>query len=71
MLLDKYGWPVEQVVGRPVLNFIRNLIHGRERVCRECWERSQKEKYLASPLAGQCGQAMTFSEAAPGGVEAE
>ena len=24
---DKYGWPVELIIGRPVTNFIRLLIH--------------------------------------------
>jgi hypothetical protein len=26
-LRDKYGWPVERVIGAPVKNFIRLLIH--------------------------------------------
>lgn len=30
-LRDKYGWPVERVTGRPVLNFIRLLIHANLR----------------------------------------
>lgn len=28
--LDKYSWPVETIKGRPVLNFIRRLIHTRK-----------------------------------------
>ena len=24
---DKYGWPVETIKGRPIVNFIRRLIH--------------------------------------------
>jgi len=28
--LDKLGWPVERVKGRPVLNFLRLLIHTRK-----------------------------------------
>jgi hypothetical protein len=27
--LDKRGWPVETIEGRPVLNFFRRLIHTR------------------------------------------
>ena len=41
LLLDKYGWPVEQIIGRPFTNFVRNLIHGRKRTCKACWERSR------------------------------
>jgi len=28
--LDKYGWPVERIKGRPVVNFIRLMIHTRK-----------------------------------------
>jgi TolA-binding protein len=28
--LDKYGWPIEMIEGRPVLNFFRRLIHTRK-----------------------------------------
>ncbi len=24
---DKYGWPVERIIGKPITNFIRLLIH--------------------------------------------
>jgi len=27
---DKHGWPVERVKGRPILNFLRLLIHTRK-----------------------------------------
>lgn len=37
MWLDKNGWPVEQIKGKPFINWIRNLIHGRDKVCRNCW----------------------------------
>ena len=32
--LDKYGWPVELVRGRPVLNLLRRLIHTRKIVMK-------------------------------------
>lgn len=28
--LDKYGWPVETIKGRPITNFIRLLLHTRK-----------------------------------------
>ena len=34
IVVDKYGWPVEQVKGRPVHNFLRILIHGRKVVSK-------------------------------------
>lgn len=27
--VDRHGWPVERIKGRPILNFIRLLIHTR------------------------------------------
>ena len=36
VFLDRLGWPVETVKGRPVLNFLRLLIHTRKVVRR--WE---------------------------------
>ena len=27
---DKHGWPVERVIGRPIQNFLRLLIHTRK-----------------------------------------
>ena len=29
VFLDKYGWPVECIKGRPVINFIRRVLHTR------------------------------------------
>ena len=28
---DRYGWPIERMVGRPVTNFFRILLHGSVR----------------------------------------
>lgn len=41
LTLDKHGWPVEQIADRPLTNWIRNMIHGKTRVCAECWKRSR------------------------------
>ena len=30
LICDKYGWPVEQIKGRPITNLIRLLLHGRK-----------------------------------------
>lgn len=27
ILRDKWGWPVERIKGRPIQNFIRDLLH--------------------------------------------
>jgi hypothetical protein len=45
IFLDKYGWPVETFKGRPVLNFLRRLIHTRKIVRR--W---QVPAFLATRL---------------------
>ncbi len=32
--IDKYGWPLEMVNGRPITNFIRILLHARKRMSK-------------------------------------
>ncbi len=36
VFLDKLGWPIELIKGRPITNFIRCLIHTRKIVRK--WE---------------------------------
>lgn len=35
------GWPVEQIENSPFTNFLRRLIHGKYKVCAECWHGSR------------------------------
>ena len=37
IVIDRDGWPLEQFKNRPVSNFLRRLIHGDHRECRECY----------------------------------
>ena len=39
LIRDKYGWPVERILGRSFTNFIRLLLHGN---LRQTW-RHRKE----------------------------
>lgn len=52
MVLDRYGWPVERIKGRPIRNLLRMLIHGR-RIAR--WP-SQTAGSVAAPAAQQEGE---------------
>lgn len=47
---DRYGWPVEQIKGRWLLNLLRLLIHAR-RIHRGRWH----ERYVVTcdPSVGQ------------------
>lgn len=38
VILEKNGWPVETFRGRPVMNLIRYILHGRKIVSRKGWE---------------------------------
>lgn len=49
--LDETGFPVEHYLSRPFLNWLRDHIHGRKRVCERCWLRERQEK-LASEQHG-------------------
>jgi hypothetical protein len=56
--LDRLGWPVERVKGRPVLNLIRLLIHTR-RIVRKweqpAWVTKQSDGVSAAPTGGRDG----------------
>ena len=39
--LDKYGWPVELIGGRPVTNLIRRLLHTRRIITKAEWKRRE------------------------------
>lgn len=43
--LDKYGWPVERIRGRHIINIIRILIHTRSIITQQEWDRRMKERY--------------------------
>ena len=58
--LDKYGWPVERVEGRPALSLIRLILHTRKIVRH--WE---PEGLYA--LARALGSASTENEQASDG----
>jgi len=30
VFLDKHGWPVERIIGRPITNFIRLVLHTKK-----------------------------------------
>jgi len=42
--IDKYGWPVERIIGRPITNFLRILIHTREIITKQEWEERMQER---------------------------
>ncbi len=52
--LDKYGWPVELFVGRPVTNFIRIMLHSKSVISDAEWNR--REATRNSVLSDQVGQ---------------
>lgn len=38
IVLDKLGWPVERIRGRPIHYLLRCIIHGRRIISRKTWE---------------------------------
>lgn len=47
----KDGWPVERIIGRPIQNFLRAIIHGNLRMT---WTR-RHETYGHDPRTGVAG----------------
>lgn len=49
--IDKHGWPVECVIGRPFLNLVRRLIHTRK-IYFGTYDEYRKERSLKSVGVG-------------------
>jgi hypothetical protein len=43
LVIASDGWPLEQIQNRPIINFFRRLLHGKYRVCEECWRRREED----------------------------
>ena len=55
IVLDKYGYPIERVIGRPISNFMRFCLHGRGIIQEHVWSAYQKREIERgrNPNAGQ------------------
>jgi len=42
--IDRYGWPVERIIGRPITNFLRILIHTRGAITEREWKRRESRR---------------------------
>jgi len=42
--IAKDGYPVEEIEGRPVVNFFRRLLYTDHIECRDCWYGKQAQK---------------------------
>lgn len=59
--LDRLGWPVEFVRGRPMLNMLRFVIHARAVITRTEWRRRWQEWESRRPSPPGIGTgALTF-----------
>lgn len=38
IIIAKDDWPLEQIIGHPVINFFRRLFFGSHKECRDCYE---------------------------------
>jgi hypothetical protein len=52
--LDKYGWPVERIIGRPVTNAIRLALHTRAVISEVEWKRREAEMHRRWALRAPC-----------------
>lgn len=46
------GWPLEQIIGRPITNFFRRLLYGHHLECRDCW---QSKTAMKNPSSNNVG----------------
>ncbi len=52
--LDKYGWPVERIQGRPITNLIRLALHTRKIVRR--WKHGSPYAACTEGMPGTAAQ---------------
>jgi len=62
VFLDRLGWPVEMVKGRPVFNFLRLLIHTRSIITDTQWIKLKSILWPSGSVTG-C-DSMDYSPAA-------
>ena len=48
IIIAKDGFPLEQIINRPITNFFRRLFLSSHRVCRKCYETKNNEKSKVS-----------------------
>lgn len=44
LIIATDGFPLEQFIGRPITNFFRRLLLGKEIVCKECYNHKSAQK---------------------------
>jgi len=47
IIIAKDGFPLEQIEGHPIINFLRRLLHSSHRECEERYR--HKEKAIENP----------------------
>ena len=55
ILLDKYGWPVEGIIGRPIVSFTRYLIHGRKIIKLSTWRTIERLREISGNIRFETG----------------
>lgn len=38
IIIAKDGWPLELFKNKPIVNFIRTLLHASHKECKQCYE---------------------------------
>jgi hypothetical protein len=62
MWLDKDGWPVEHIIGRPILNWFRDKIHRRSQITKKDWETKQRVWHMTHDLHNLTNGSGQFNE---------
>ncbi len=44
VVMAKDGWPVKQIEGHPIHNFILRLMWGKHKECADCWHNRVSKK---------------------------
>lgn len=44
LLIGKDDFPLEKIIGKPITNFFRRLLHGSHYECHKCYEERKRIK---------------------------
>lgn len=51
IIVDRHGWPVTRIKGRPIFNALRLLIHARGIVTRASFDEAVRKRMGGPPVA--------------------
>ena len=56
IIIAKDGFPLEQIINRPITNFFRRLVLSSHKECKNCWQNRQIKYNPPAPSTVKAGR---------------